>query len=168
MLTARRILINTFLSFFYGLLVTGDETWVCNWDPEGKQESMAYITSRFSVIPNIKDHGKDMGYLPPKTTMKGAYYSEAPGRIQPANSLVPLRPVRILCKRLYANVALEFAGNLSILQASTPSDIFLLLYLKEHLRQHRFHDDGALKETVERYFQGRDENLLIFRNQKTC
>lgn len=82
MLTARRILINTFLSFFYGLLVTGDETWVCNWDPEGKQESMAYITSRFSVIPNIKDHGKDMGYLPPKTTMKGAYYSEVLVRLR--------------------------------------------------------------------------------------
>src|ERR1051325_7851624 len=77
---------------FYARLVTCDETWLHNYDPESKQESMAWkhagspATRKFKVV---KSAGKVMAsvfwdkdgillidYMPHKTTITGKYYAD--------------------------------------------------------------------------------------------
>lgn len=76
---------------FFARIVTGDETWLRNWDPETKQESMQWkhtdspVPKKFRTQPSAQKvmatifwdcEGILMiDYLPKKTTITGEYYA---------------------------------------------------------------------------------------------
>jgi histone-lysine N-methyltransferase SETMAR len=75
---------------FFARIVTGDETWLRNWDPETKQESMQWkhtdspAPKKFRTQPSAQKLMATIfwdcegilliDYLPPKTTITGLYY----------------------------------------------------------------------------------------------
>ena len=76
---------------FFRRVVTGDETWLRNWDPETKQESMQWKHSCSPAIKKFKTQPSSqkvmatiywdcegilmIDYLPQKTTMTGQYFA---------------------------------------------------------------------------------------------
>lgn len=159
-------------------VVTGDESWVYQYDPETKRQSEEWHTSasprpkkarmsKSKVKTMILAFFDNVGmvhweFLPPGKTLTGAYYKQVLIRLN--RNVKRRRPVIATSWKLHhdnapvhtAGVVTDYLDKIGVKTLPqppyspdlSPPDFFLFPKLKRPLKGHRFDDVDAIQEAV--------------------
>ena len=173
------------LEEFEARIVTGDETWVYDYQPESKQQSKVWIKKGNPPpvkFKTTKSAGKTMitvfwdckrvvlvDILPRGTTMTGKYYAGLLGRLREA---VKKERRGILLQHDNASPHTSHVSSTAIHDCGfellphspyspdlAPSDYHLFSNLKKALGGKRFSDDNELKAFVNGWLHGKTQNF---------